>query len=39
MQDNPVVGADDPFGTNFDTSIIYAPIMGRMFYTGFRYKL
>ena len=39
MQDNPVVGSDDPFGTNFDTSIIYAPIMGRMFYTGFRYKL
>ncbi|TQO39472.1 outer membrane receptor for ferrienterochelin and colicin [Arenibacter algicola] len=39
MQDNPVVGADDPFGINFDTSIIYAPIMGRMFYTGFRYKL
>ena len=38
-QENPVLGADDPFGSNFDTSIIYAPIMGRMFYAGFRYKL
>ena len=38
-QDNPVLGANDPFGPNFDTSIVYAPIMGRMFYAGFRYKL
>mgnify|MGYP003630299121 FL=1 len=38
-QDNPVLGADNPFGANFDTSIVYAPIMGRMFYAGFRFKL
>ena len=38
-QDNPVLGAGDPFGPNFDTTIIHAPIMGRMFYAGFRYKL
>jgi outer membrane receptor for ferrienterochelin and colicin len=38
-QDNPVVGAENPFGTNFDTTMVYGPIMGRMFYTGFRYKL
>ena len=38
-QTNPVLGADDPFGANFDTSIVYAPIMGRMFYGGFRFKL
>lgn len=38
-QNNPVLGAEDPFGANFDTSIVYAPIMGRMFYAGFRYKL
>ena len=36
---NPVLGADDPFGATFDTSIVYAPIMGRMFYAGFRYKI
>ena len=38
-QGNPVLGAEDPFGAYFDTSIVYAPIMGRMFYMGFRYKL
>lgn len=38
-QNNPVLGADNPFGLNFDTSIVYAPIMGRMFYAGFRFKL
>ena len=38
-QENPVLAADDPFGAHFDTSIVYAPIMGRMFYGGFRYKL
>ena len=38
-QKNPVLAADDPFGAHFDTSIVYAPIMGRMFYGGFRYKL
>ncbi|MEM7379796.1 MAG: TonB-dependent receptor [Bacteroidota bacterium] len=38
-QDNPVLGATDPFGPNFDTSIVFAPIMGRMYYAGFRYKI
>ncbi|MFS4494383.1 TonB-dependent receptor domain-containing protein [Maribacter sp. 2308TA10-17] len=38
-QDNPVLSAENPFGANFDTSIVYAPIMGRMVYGGFRYKL
>ncbi|MDC6365597.1 MULTISPECIES: TonB-dependent receptor [Flavobacteriaceae] len=37
-QDNAVLGADDPFGTNFDTTIVYAPIFGRMLYMGFRFK-
>jgi hypothetical protein len=39
MQDKAILGADDPFGPYFDTSIVYAPIMGSMYYTGFRYKL
>ncbi len=38
-QTNPVLSANEPFGANFDTSIVYAPIMGRMFYVGFRFKL
>ena len=39
QQNNPVLGANDPFGPNFDTTIVYAPIMGRMFYGGFRFKI
>ncbi len=39
QQDNPVLGANDPFGPNFDTTIVFAPIMGRMFYAGFRFKI
>lgn len=38
-QDDAVLGADDPFGDYFDTSIVYAPIMGATYYAGFRYKL
>ncbi|WP_291869770.1 TonB-dependent receptor [Maribacter sp.] len=38
-QNNPILGSDNPFGANFDTSMVYAPIMGRMFYGGFRFKL
>ncbi len=38
-QNNPVLDAENPFGAYFDTSIVYAPVMGRMFYAGFRYKL
>lgn len=37
-QDNPVLGANEPFGTNFDTTIVFAPILGRMVYVGFRFK-
>ncbi|MEN1783964.1 MAG: TonB-dependent receptor [Bacteroidota bacterium] len=37
-QPNPILSAMDPFSTNFDTSIVYAPILGRMFYVGFRFK-
>lgn len=39
QQNTPVLGADNPFGPNFDTTIVYAPIMGRMFYGGFRFKI
>ncbi|UJH66319.1 TonB-dependent receptor [Allomuricauda sp. SCSIO 65647] len=37
-QGNPVLGAEDPFGPNFDTTIVFAPILGRMVYAGFRFK-
>jgi hypothetical protein len=34
-----VLGSDNPFGTNFDTSIVYAPIFGQMYYAGLRFKI
>lgn len=38
-QDNPIVSANDPFDQYFDTSMVYAPIFGRMFYAGVRFKI
>ena len=38
-QENPILGSDNPFGENFDASIIWAPIMGRMSYVGVRYSI
>ena len=36
---SPIVGVEDPFGINFDTAQIYAPIFGRMVYVGLRWNL
>ena len=38
-QRNPILGNDDPFGPYFDTTNVYAPILGSMWYMGFRFKL
>ena len=38
-QDKAILGADNPFGATFDTSIVYAPVFGRMFYVGLRFKI
>lgn len=38
-QDNPILGADNPFSTDFNSSVIYAPLMGRKFYVGLRFNL
>lgn len=38
-QKNPIIAADDPFGENFDATVVYAPITGIMGYVGFRYLL
>jgi hypothetical protein len=38
-QKNPILAVDNPFGENFDSTIIYAPIFGRMFYSGLRFKI
>ncbi|KFF07029.1 TonB-dependent receptor plug domain-containing protein [Flavobacterium reichenbachii] len=38
-QKKAILGADDPFGPNFDASIAYAPIFGQMYYAGLRFKI
>jgi len=38
-QDKAILGANDPFGTSFDSSIVYAPVFGQMFYAGLRFKI
>lgn len=36
MQHNPIVAYQDPFGKNFDSSMIWGPLMGRLIYFGIR---
>lgn len=38
-QKHPIVGASDPWGADFDATMIYAPLHGAMVYAGFRYTL
>lgn len=38
-QSNPIVSAENPFGSSFDTNFVYGPIFGSMYYAGLRYKL
>ncbi|HBK84073.1 MAG TPA: TonB-dependent receptor, partial [Flavobacterium sp.] len=39
IQKNAIVGANNPFGTYFDSSMVYGPIFGQMFYAGLRFKI
>ncbi|WP_396146979.1 TonB-dependent receptor plug domain-containing protein [Flavobacterium sp.] len=38
-QEKAILGSSNPFGTTFDTSIIYAPVFGQMYYAGLRFKI
>ncbi|TYB78228.1 TonB-dependent receptor [Bizionia myxarmorum] len=38
-QDNPILAADDPFGANFDSTFVYGPVFGSMYYAGLRFKI
>lgn len=38
-QENPIVDPQNPFGENFDASMTWGPIAGRMLYAGFRLKI
>ena len=39
MQKDPIIGYDDPWGENFDATMVYGPIDGIMFYGGIKWKL
>lgn len=38
-QSAPIVDAANPFGSYFDATRVWAPVMGRMFYVGVRYAV
>lgn len=38
-QDNPIIASNDPFGNDFDATMVWGPTMGRKFYVGFRYTI
>ncbi len=38
-QDDPIIDAQNPFGDQFDASIVWAPIAGRLIYAGIRFKV
>lgn len=38
-QEKAILGKDNPFGPTFDSSIVYAPIFGQMYYAGLRFKI
>ena len=39
QQPNAILAAEDPFGPNFDASMIWGPIAGRTIYAGIRIKI
>lgn len=38
-QSSPIVSAQNPFGSEFDASMIWGPVNGSMVYIGFRYRI
>lgn len=38
-QANAIVAADDAFGPYFDTTLVYGPVFGQMYYAGLRFKI
>lgn len=37
--ENPIIDPQNPYGTNFDATMIWGPVNGRVIYGGFRYKI
>ena len=38
-QDSPIIDPENPFGQDFDASLIWGPVMGRNIYVGLRYNI
>lgn len=38
-QKRTIIGADDPWGTTFDPTMVWGPVHGPMVYVGFRFNL
>jgi hypothetical protein len=38
-QDSPIIAANDPFGSDFDASLIWGSVGGRVSYAGLRFKI
>lgn len=38
-QSRPIISADNPFGSNFDSNFVYGPIFGSLYYAGLRYRI
>lgn len=39
IQKNPIIQAENPYGEYFDSSLIWAPVFGRMVYCGLRWTI
>ena len=38
-QHDPILNADNPFSTGFNSMNVWGPLMGRKFYAGLRFNL
>ncbi len=38
-QPTPIISADNPYSSSFNSSVVWGPLMGRKFYIGLRYNL
>lgn len=38
-QNDPIIDPQNPFGNNFDATLVWGPIAGRAIYAGVRYKI
>lgn len=39
IQQNPIIGIDTPFSPDFNSSVVWGPLMGRKIYIGARFNL